>query len=356
MNTEQDLSLGQYLRCEREGKGISIEQVASATRINVRMLHLLEEDKFDELPAKPFVRGFVTSYARFVGIDPQEILMKYRGYLDDRSEDRPIRDIGHKGYAFEKKDGESTKKALWVIMVGCVLLGSLIILVVKPALKHQKQSQEERLQAIHAKLPAQTATENKVAAKPAQTNATSATPASQVTTAAPPTPQKTEPQKPVAAAQVVAQPSAEVASSTEEEITDSEEEAAGEDRLNSGINLKPSEIKHRAVFRAKANVWIRYQSDDRPVMQFMLKEGGVLVLRGAQGLRFQASNARAVHFAYNGRGYVSLKDFKGMVVRQNTPTLIFPVQSAENIGEPFPGKEPLPPTPDPAQPTAQDSN
>ena len=62
-------SLGQYLRQERERRGITIEQVASATKIGIKTLHALEEDRYSELPARPFIRGFVTSYARFIGLD-----------------------------------------------------------------------------------------------------------------------------------------------------------------------------------------------------------------------------------------------------------------------------------------------
>ena len=52
-------SLGEFLRLERERRGITIEQVASATKVSVRLLHSLEADQYSELPAKPFVRGFV---------------------------------------------------------------------------------------------------------------------------------------------------------------------------------------------------------------------------------------------------------------------------------------------------------
>ena len=77
MSAETSQTLGEFLRHERERRGMTIEQVASATKINVRMLHALEADHFAELPAKPFVRGFVTSYCRFIGLTPKEILTRF---------------------------------------------------------------------------------------------------------------------------------------------------------------------------------------------------------------------------------------------------------------------------------------
>ena len=112
MADDQDSSqstLGEFLRHERERRGITIEQVASATKISVRLLHLLESDQYVELPAKPFVRGFVNSYCRFIGIDPKEVLIRYGGFLEERSHERPTRDEGHSGYAFEKREGEQSR-------------------------------------------------------------------------------------------------------------------------------------------------------------------------------------------------------------------------------------------------------
>src|SRR4051812_2513019 len=103
MASDKAPSLGEYLRHEREQRGITIEQVASATKIGVRLLHALEADHYVELPAKPFIRGFVTSYCRFIGLDPKEILVRFADYIEDRVTDRPARDAGHSGYAFEKR-------------------------------------------------------------------------------------------------------------------------------------------------------------------------------------------------------------------------------------------------------------
>ena len=85
MENKPQLGLGEYLRSEREKRHITIEQVASATKINIKLLHALESDNYDALPAKPFVRGFVTSYTCYIGLDPREVLTLFDLYLDDKT-------------------------------------------------------------------------------------------------------------------------------------------------------------------------------------------------------------------------------------------------------------------------------
>jgi cytoskeletal protein RodZ len=70
-------SVGQYLRQQREAKAMSIEEVARATRVPMSSVERLESDQFDELPGEVFVRGFMKSYARAVGIDADDVLARY---------------------------------------------------------------------------------------------------------------------------------------------------------------------------------------------------------------------------------------------------------------------------------------
>ena len=70
-------SVGQYLRQQREVKAMSVEEVARATRVPMSSVERLESDQFDELPGEVFVRGFMKSYARAVGLDADDVLARY---------------------------------------------------------------------------------------------------------------------------------------------------------------------------------------------------------------------------------------------------------------------------------------
>jgi len=70
--------LGQFLREKREEKGMSLEEVSVATKIGVRVLLAIEEGDLSKLPPKAFVRGFIQSYAKYLGLDVKEILDKFQ--------------------------------------------------------------------------------------------------------------------------------------------------------------------------------------------------------------------------------------------------------------------------------------
>lgn len=71
------LGIGARLKHERELRGMSIEEIARATRIPLASVERLEADRFDDLPGEVFVRGFLRGYARAISVDPDEILALY---------------------------------------------------------------------------------------------------------------------------------------------------------------------------------------------------------------------------------------------------------------------------------------
>ena len=70
-------TLGEKLRQAREERGISISEVAEQTRISSLYLKSIEEDNYKPLPGGIFNKGFIKSYAKYVGIDEQEALQDY---------------------------------------------------------------------------------------------------------------------------------------------------------------------------------------------------------------------------------------------------------------------------------------
>ena len=70
-------TLGEKLRDAREARGISISEVAEQTRIAPMYIECIENDNYKPLPGGIFNKGFVKSYARFIGLDEQEALQDY---------------------------------------------------------------------------------------------------------------------------------------------------------------------------------------------------------------------------------------------------------------------------------------
>ncbi len=74
MNRE---TFGTYLKTARAARSLPLSEVARITKIPERSLELLERGAADGLPADVFVKGFVGSYAKVVGLDVKEAMARY---------------------------------------------------------------------------------------------------------------------------------------------------------------------------------------------------------------------------------------------------------------------------------------
>lgn len=67
-------SPGPYLQEQRKRRGMSLEQLAAATKIPRVQLELLEADRYEELPGMVFTKGFLRCCARSLELDPDTVL------------------------------------------------------------------------------------------------------------------------------------------------------------------------------------------------------------------------------------------------------------------------------------------
>jgi cytoskeleton protein RodZ len=85
--------LGQSLRDVRTRQGLDYAQVELATKIRAKYIQAIEDEQFGILPAQPYVRGFLRSYADFLGLDGQVYVDEYDSrFLADGFDDAPRRD------------------------------------------------------------------------------------------------------------------------------------------------------------------------------------------------------------------------------------------------------------------------
>ncbi len=68
---------GPLLRKVRESQGVELAEIASSTKITGVHLVALEEERYDELPAEVYVRGFVQQLARQLKLDPAQVVKTY---------------------------------------------------------------------------------------------------------------------------------------------------------------------------------------------------------------------------------------------------------------------------------------
>jgi cytoskeletal protein RodZ len=65
----------------RQTRGISLEQIASDTKISVRSLRAIEEGEFKKLPGGIYNTSYIRQYARAVDVDVTELLAYYHAKM-----------------------------------------------------------------------------------------------------------------------------------------------------------------------------------------------------------------------------------------------------------------------------------
>ncbi len=107
-------SFGTWLRRQREGREIDLREIADASKIGLRYLQAFEEDRFDILPAPIFAKGFLRQYARYVGLDPEEVVNFYLSACQEvDAEDSSLGPV---------RPPQRQPRSTWLLLVGAVLL------------------------------------------------------------------------------------------------------------------------------------------------------------------------------------------------------------------------------------------
>ena len=110
-------SFGTSLRRERELRSIPLEDVSLATNIQLSYLQAIEEDDLKKLPHTTFVKGFIRSYASYIGLNPDNVITNFEHFMasisDEETNDKPL--------------PNQEKKNSWVLVV--VISIAILILI-----------------------------------------------------------------------------------------------------------------------------------------------------------------------------------------------------------------------------------
>ena len=87
---------GSRLRRTRMRCGMEIEEIAGITKVNPTYLRFIEEERFSELPAPVYVRGFVAAYATCLGLDASRVAASYMQRLRNHRGDHWYPQLGRR--------------------------------------------------------------------------------------------------------------------------------------------------------------------------------------------------------------------------------------------------------------------
>lgn len=119
---QQKDKVGDIIRKERVTRRITVETIAKDLKLNAKYIKSLESNEYDSLPADPYVRVYLRSLAKYLSLNPEEILKKF---YDERG-------LGSEHYKRESiakikvsmKDKEESRSPL--LVTALVLIAILI--------------------------------------------------------------------------------------------------------------------------------------------------------------------------------------------------------------------------------------
>lgn len=352
--------LGEYLKQKRTEKNYSLEKLSQKTKISINILKSLEANDFDHLPSAAYIKGFVTSYVKVLGLPMEEAINKMEyTYLNILGKPfpalnhtksmpaavsaipHPVKDSTNSSTrgrepepaqtpheVIENSDSlfENTKSVLPIAIFGAIILAfvggyKLISSVVESEVSDHKSKD------LGPKIESSSALVNH----------------NQVQTPKKPEPPKVEPGT-TTETPVVAAPVEEVKPEEEKPAqdfprnfptvdfkkvkgklfsvkTDAPENENVEilpEKIKSAMNSSLQNVYIRAV---DGNTWISYKIDNNPIASVIVSKGNDLFLQGAE-IRLFLGNVNVTRIFYN--NYLIETPTKSGV-----KSLIFPEESNE---------------------------
>ena len=241
-------SFGAYLKSLREEQGKALEEIAENTKIAVANLDLLERDRYELLPPRVFIKGFIRSYVQELGLDPEEPLKRFEEYT--REGELAAYGIQEPAVYAPKKSFFSFSHRSWFTMIltaaGLISLG-VLILTATTRLFFEDNSGKTTQPVVRTIQPANYGS----------------------------------------------------ASSRTSDVRGRPQSAATEQRRTFG-GRKVLEI------RAVANAWIRVEADKGPAEELMMSPGDVQVFTANDGFTLQTGNAGGLRVRFDGKELPSL--------------------------------------------------
>ncbi len=115
-------SFGGDLRRERELREVSLQEISEATKISMKFLRAIEENQFDLLPGGVFNVGFIRAYAKYIGVDDDEMVNNYLFHMQQlKAENGEEPDLS----ASRSKGQSSGRMAAWIIVALVVVAAAV---------------------------------------------------------------------------------------------------------------------------------------------------------------------------------------------------------------------------------------
>lgn len=341
--------LGEFLREKRLAKNFTLEKISQKTKINLNILRSIEANDYQNLPSAAYLKGFVTSYSKTLGLEQNEVHSKME-YTYYRVLGKAFPNLNHTTH-FKNQDATATKEkeeiesphkiiensknviestksflpiAIFAVVVVSIIGGyQLVSSVIKNEIESTKQQDLgptfEPSSALLKEKP-QAPKVEEVKADEGATVAASTNPAQADSTTA--TDEKKEELVETVQTQERNFPNVEfrkVRSRLFTLVSDAPEngdETILPEPIRKSMNPELQNIYIKAV---DGNTWLSYKVDERPIESVIIEKGRDLFIQGSE-VRIFLGNVRVTKIFYN-NGLIDANSKSGV------KSLIFPESS-----------------------------
>ena len=267
----QEITLGRLLRTSREERHIDLDAVVKATKVRRHYLEALENEDWETLPSQVFVKGFLRSYAEFLGLDKDMVLDYYQKV------------VPHERYQPHVLQSISTQSTLW----RRIIIISLLVMVLIGVIIYVRGNEISIIGKAFQYLETQSVTEKKEVTTEREDGKI---PDEEVT-------------------EEVFSGEGEIESEQVEEITTGTGRESAQDAVvapEEAAVAKEAEDERppspRFVLTASviARTWISIAVDNEPVKEYLFRPGETFRWTAEQGFDMLVGNAGGIEFSLNG--------------------------------------------------------
>ncbi len=295
-------TLGKKLKSLREEKGMTLKDVARATKIRESAIQALEHEAWDKLPPRIFVKGFIQAYVKTVGGDEAQILDLFNSVY-------PHEDVTISCPPFELTPldtlGRHRRSYGWVFVLLILILvgggGYLLITHFSRPMLPQTGEKTTHVEttvvnptpskpAIPQPAPTQKTENTQAVTRQSATPPLKATPESSAGKPVPLRPEKTSPASEKRAATITPLPKTEKPTPPSSTTSAKTQPAAG-----------PSTGKDNLIITAKMETWVGLKVGGKLKKQLLLRPGERYATRVNKPVELLIGNAGGIEIVYNGK-------------------------------------------------------
>lgn len=296
--------IGQLLKEKREQLNISLEEISMATKISIKHLQALEEGNESKLPAKTFIRGFVQSYAKYLGIDVNEVMSRFHNEMGPTNAQTNI--PVPERTDFEKDVVGSGARILFGLgVVACIIV---IIIAERVISKREAEMKDTQVQAItgtdkpvaipqSSPTPGQEGAAATAAASPSPGASPASTAAASPTPAASPSPTATPQASATPAAAVAATPTpTPKPTATPTPVASPSPSATPQ----ASATPNPKEGPQEVIIEALDQVTVVVTIDNKPAQEVKMNPDQILTFKAKSKMKVFTPNGGAISLINNG--------------------------------------------------------